>query len=75
MRKVLLLCLLVFVSIAPGAWAGSHEQAAAASSAAAGDRIARVAGGQTVALAASKNSAKQWAERRPDYRALRPKKP
>lgn len=68
MKKILLLWLVLFASSAQSAWAGSHEQAAA------GDRMARVAGGQSVALAASKKSAKQWAEQRPDYRALRPKK-
>jgi len=73
MRKILQLWLVVLMSFAPGAWAGSHEQATAAAEATAGDRVARVAGGQSVTLAESKNSASQWAERRPDYRALRPK--
>lgn len=73
MSKVLLLWLVVFAGIAQGAWAGSHEQAKSAAVAAAGVRVARVAGGDTVELAASKNSAKQWAGQRPDYQALRPK--
>ena len=74
MRKILCLCLVVLFGAASVAWAGSHEQAESAADAAAGARIARVTGGQTVELAASKKSARQWAEQRPDYQALRPKK-
>ncbi|UCG71628.1 MAG: hypothetical protein JSV45_10185 [Chromatiales bacterium] len=74
MRKVLLLSLIVLVGMPSSAWSGSHEQAASSATATAGNRIAQVAGAQTVELAASKKTAKQWAELRPDYQALRPKK-
>lgn len=63
--------LLIFALLAaPAALAGGHEQGASDP----GKRTARVAGGETVELAASAKSSEQWAKERPDYQALMPKK-
>ena len=49
-------------------------QVAAADGKPAGDaRHARVAGGERVALAVSRQSAEQWSAQRPKFRSLRPK--
>jgi hypothetical protein len=57
--------------LAAPAWADQHEGARPGAT---GARAARVAGGQTVELAASAKTSQQWAKQRPSYQALIPKK-
>lgn len=66
----LIACLILGLGVsAATTWADSHEKSAAA-----GGRVATVAGGQTVILAPSAKTAEEWASQRPDYQALRPAK-
>jgi hypothetical protein len=74
MIKALTACLLTAVFVTgPAVYAGGHEQADKPA-AIAGERSARIAGGQTVKLADSAKSNKEWAEGRRNYNDLKPKK-
>ena len=69
MPKILSLASMMLLAASlPAAWAADDAPAAGAA------RQARVAGGQVVTLADSAKTAAQWAERRPNYQALKPRK-
>lgn len=70
MKKALACSLFLILLAAAPAWAGSHGDASKAE----GARSATVAGGQTIALAASAKTSAQWAKERPSFKALVPKK-
>ena len=72
MNRVTRIAALLLLSTGlSAAWAGGHEQSEASAD---GSRTARVAGGSSITLVDSARSSKEWAEKRPDYRELIPKK-
>lgn len=72
MKRQLFPVLAALVLLAAPAWADDQQDGA--KTRASGAPTARVAGGQTVELAASAKTSQQWAKQRPSYQALVPKK-
>ncbi len=66
MRKSMLLAALALLMATPMTWGTSHENESS-------KRQARVAGGAVVEYAGSSLSDEDWAERRPNFAALKPK--
>jgi len=72
MHKSILTLVALLASIT--AFAGAHESAASSSDASSASQV-RVAGGSMMEHAGSSKSDAEWAEQRPDFERLKPRKP